>query len=217
MTFQIRATIAVVCGLTSLAPAMAHADYVYQYVGSTFNYGMTQGVTYTPATNNLVATLDSASALAANTTYTFAFGTGPSISLAIGLGTETCNFPYACNDGGSITTNSRGAIRSWSLYIDNNLGTVTINGSSTAAIYNVPSVSIGGPPSFASVPLYDALFASNGLAGPDYVEGSTTPGTWSASPVPLPAGGWLLLSGIGGFGLLIGWRRRLPILRDAGL
>jgi hypothetical protein len=209
MTFKVRATIAVVCGLTSLAPAMAHADYVYQYVGSTFNYGLDGfGTTYTPPSENLTATLVVASALAPSTTYSFVDGGSNFIDLSLNF--MNCDAAsFSCLVGATISTNLSGAISSWSISAENH-PPISLNGSNKPNTYNVPNESIGGPPGYGSVPLYGAILSSNGLAGPDYVEGSTTPGTWSASPVPLPAGGWLLLSGMGGLGLLIGRRPRVP-------
>jgi hypothetical protein len=54
---------------------------------------------------------------------------------------------------------------------------------------------------YSSAALYDAVYANNGLAVPNYAEGSTTEGTWSVSAVPLPATVWLLLGGLSALGL----------------
>ncbi len=210
MTSKVASTLAVAVVLTPLVPGAAHADYVYEYVGSTFNYGMSQGVTYAPPTENLVATIDSASPLAANATYTFGEGLSTPGVFYIGLGAATCT-GYQCANSASITTNSIGAISSWSLYYQNDQpGAPTITGASTAARYSIDSDSIFGQQGFYSVPLFDAIVDNNGFIGPDYVLGSTNVGTWTlaAPAVPLPASAYLLFSGLCGIGMAA-WRRRM--------
>jgi hypothetical protein len=178
---------------------------VYKYVGSTFNYGLDgSGNTLAPPSENLTAIIDSPSVLAPNTTYSFQnplLGSSSFNNFSVSLGSETCAAISPCNVGGSITTNSSGAISAWGLFIESNGFTtgITINGSSTASIYQIASsnMNLGGPLSYNTVPLYDVQYASNGLAGPDFAYGSTVPGTWSVSAVPLPSSVWLLLSALG--------------------
>lgn len=155
-----------------------------------------------PAAVNLLATVNSTSVVSGGSAV------APNTQGIIGTGTGVRNFlnnnPSASSD--SVISTTAGALDNWTT---NNLNTATLTStigaaaaaSSTLAMYMFSSVQDANTGAFATSAAYAGTWALNALTG------TLTYSVEGAPQVPVPAAVWLLLSGLGGLGV-VGRRRQ---------
>jgi hypothetical protein len=154
-------------------------------------------------------------------TYTFNYEVNPSAGSVEAFGVETYSRPF----GASVTVNEMGGSNVWTYQFPNNLPTdfVQVANTGLGDAFNVQARGLNGlilTGANLNLSGSAAIFASTDFPAsqPNYsafgnrvftfftgLEGFT--GTVEASPVPLPAAAWLMISGLGALAMF-GRRRR---------